>query len=193
MENVPEWLNPQPQSQSNAVTLDQSKAVAALEIQTWEIAFETVLEKLAAGQTFDSICLEYHLELQPARFRSWIFRNPRRKEAYMTAKAIGAEAVEDELIRIADGLRADGTATMDDVPRSQLKIATRKWLLQVWNRKRYGESKHIEQTTTNTMTVDVRTMSTDDLKQFVLRQAGMGAEEGDFSPVDYNDEPQEET
>lgn len=97
---------------------------------------------------------------------------------------MSAEAMEEDLVRIADGLRADGTQSMDDVQRSTLMVNTRKWLMQANNRQRYGDVKKVEQTTTSTTTIDVTTMSTDDLKKFVLRQAGIDADVIDALTLD---------
>jgi hypothetical protein len=153
------------------------QALIDLERQSFEIAFETALERLADGLTLSEFCANYPSPVEPlsaVRFRTWIFRDPQRKSAYMTAKAIGAETVEDDLIRIADGLRPDGTASLDDVPRSQLRVQTRKWLLQVWNRRRYGDVKQIEQTTTTT--VDISNLSTEELRSRLLKSLGMDAD-----------------
>jgi hypothetical protein len=174
----PTWLMP-PQSVAKN---DRSKAVRDLEVQTWAIAFETILERLSEGVPFDTICKEYHAPLSPARVRTWIFSNERRRNAYVAAKAIGAESVEDDLLRIADGLRPDGTASLDDVPRSQLRIQTRKWLLQVWNRDRYGDVKKVEQTTTTRLNASA--IPTDELRSRLLRSLGVDTstvEDADYS------------
>ena len=172
MDDKPETLPVKPPT-----TLDQKKSIRELDIQTWTIAFETVLEQMADGLPFDAICREYHMPIQSSRFRTWIFANEKRRNAYMMAKAIGAEAMEDELVRIADGLAADGSPSPDDVARSNLKIETRKWIMKANNRKRYGDMKHIEQTTTTTTNVDVKTLSTEELKRMILRSAGVDADD----------------
>jgi hypothetical protein len=56
------------------------------------------------------------------------------------AQAIGAQAVERDILAIADA-----KDSIEDVNRSTLRINTRKWLLGVWNRKRFGDVKQIEQ------------------------------------------------
>ena len=158
------------------------QALIDLEKQSFEIAFETALERLADGMTLSTFCAEYPSPLEPlsaVRFRTWIFKDAHHRSAYMTAKAIGAETVEDDLIRIADGLRPDGSASLDDVPRSQLRVQTRKWLLQVWNRRRYGDVKQIEQTTTTT--VDISSLSTEELRSRLLKSLGMDIPDSDTS------------
>jgi hypothetical protein len=159
-------------------------ALIELEKQSFGIAFESALEALAGGTTLTEFCHNYHMPISPVRFRTWMLQDNRRKNAYYGAKALWAEALEDELIRISDGVGPDGQRSPspslpEDVQRSTLRIATRKWIMEKSNRKRYGDVKHIEQTTTNTTTIDVTTMSTEDLKRFVLRQAGADSLDAD--------------
>jgi len=162
-------------------------ALIELEKQSFGIAFESALEALAGGTTLTEFCHNYHMPISPVRFRTWMLQDNRRKNAYYGAKALWAEALEDELIRISDGVGPDGQrgspsggpSLPEDVQRSTLRIATRKWIMEKSNRKRYGDVKHIEQTTTNTTTIDVTTMSTEDLKRFVLRQAGADSLDAD--------------
>jgi len=47
------------------------------------------------------------------------------------------------MIDIADGTSQDGLI-LNDTNRDALRISTRKWLLGVWNRDRYGEKKQID-------------------------------------------------
>jgi hypothetical protein len=157
-----------------------SSAIRLLELQTFEIAFESALEKIAAGVTlaeFVRTCTppadnpDYALDA--SRFRTWIYQNTKRKQAYLAAKAVGAEAVEDELIRISDGLDADGNPSMNDTSRAQLQIATRRWLLGVWNRDRYGDLKRVEQTVHSHTTTDLSTVSTAELNRRVMEAIGL--------------------
>lgn len=150
---------------------EMSSELLALEKQTFEIAFESALEHIVNGRTFESFCSSYHIPVLPARFRTWIYKDSKRRQQYIAAKAVGAEAIEDELIRIADGLKADGTASPDDVARSTLRINTRKWIMQVSNRKRYGDVKQIEQTTTTRF--DPSTLSTKELQDRLMQSLGI--------------------
>ncbi len=149
---------------------DLTPEMRELEVQS----FESVLETLAEGRSLDEFCRTYHTQLSAARFRTWIYRDRNRRNAYLAAKAVGAEAVEDELIRISDGVLADGSASTDDVSRSQLRINTRKWLLQVWNRKRYGDVKTVESHSTTRF--DVSSASSAELQRRVLESLGLEGE-----------------
>ena len=59
------------------------------------------------------------------------------------ALEIAAETVSAQILEIADA-----EDSLEDVARSTLRINTRKWLVGVWNRKRFGETKQVEQTIT---------------------------------------------
>ncbi len=151
-----------------------------LEQQTFEVAFESALERISSGSTLESFCREYHTRLWPGRFRAWIYRNPGRRKAFEVAEALWADCAADELIRIADGLNEDGTISPNDVQRSSLMIAVRKYRMAVANRKKYGEVKKVEQTSTSTIhtsststtaTIDLSRLSTEELRRFLIDQA----------------------
>ena len=160
MENLPQPLP------SHALSPEQRE----LERQTFAIAFESALEKIAEGTALSVFCQDYHIPISPTRFRTWILRDPKRKQAYYGAQAVGAESIEDDIIRIADGLNADGTPSINDVTRSTLQINARKWILQIRNRKRYGDVKHIEQTT---RIEDTSSMSTEELRNRLFESLGI--------------------
>ena len=167
------------------LTPEERQAKLALQEQTFSIAFETFLEKIADGAPLNRVCMEYHTSIVPSQFRSWVYRDTKRKQAYMVAKAIGAEAVEDELIRISDGIDALGNPSPEETNRSALRIKTRQWLLEIWNPKRYAQVTKIEQTTTTKH--DVAAMSTDDLRRLVMERLGMnsgGSMIFDVDPLD---------
>jgi hypothetical protein len=139
----------------------------ALEYQSFEIAFESLLDEVSNGTSLTLFAQNYHTALSPGRFRTWIWQKENRRNAYLMAKTVGAEHVEDEMLRIADGIDANGNASPNDTNRATLQVNTRKWLLQVWNRKRYGDTKHIEQVTTQR--IDASSLSSDDLRQRLMR------------------------
>lgn len=162
----------QPTREEITRTLEEAnRANRALMLQSFEIAFESILEHISNGQPLEQFVREYHTKLPVASLRAWIYRDPKRKNAYLVAKAIGAEAIEDELIRISDGVKADGSASLDDVARSKLRIDTRFRLLQVWNRKRYGDVKQVN--TTSTTTLDVANMTSEEINRRILESMGV--------------------
>lgn len=142
----------------------------ALEVQSFAIAFEFALEAMSEGTPLNTFCQSYHIALPVARFRTWIMRDPQRKKAYYAAKAVMAEQIEDDLLRISDGMAPDGTPSLSDVQRDTLRINVRKFILQVSNRERYGDVKRVEQTTTTRF--DPTSASTMELQRKVLESLG---------------------
>ena len=140
----------------------------ALQLQTYEIAFEHVLQKVAAGNTLLQTLQDYHSLIDPSLYRAWIYRDDQRKKAWMVAKALSAEAMEDDLIRIADGFDPDGNPVPYDTNRANLQISTRKWIMQVNNKKRYGDTKFIETTHTSDLS-----LTTEQLEQRILERLGV--------------------
>ena len=160
---------------------EMSSEMLELEKQTFAIAFESALEHLADGATFQQFCDNYHVRLHPARFRKWIFRDSERRHAYEVAKAIGMEAIEDSLIRIADGINPDGSPSPNEVARSSLMIETRKWVMSKVNPRKYGDNKRIEQTSITRF--DPNKMSNEELARQVFDALGINVIEGDSETV----------
>ena len=160
---------------------EMSSEMLELEKQTFAIAFESALESMADGTTFQQFCDEYHVRLHSARFRNWIFKDRERKHAYDVAKAIGMEAIEDSLIRIADGIAPDGTPSPNEVSRSSLMIETRKWVMSKVNPRKYGDNKRVEQTTVTRF--DPNRMTNEELARQVFDALGINVIEGDSETV----------
>lgn len=126
---IPHWMQP-PKQTSNEPFNDH----------TW---FQ-ILEYLSNGESLASICRDRPgMPKDPSRLRRWIFNDPDRKQQYMEAQEVGTEALADEMLTIADG-----TDSLEDVQRSQLRVNTYKWVVACRNRSRYGEKKQIEQSVT---------------------------------------------
>ena len=147
--SIPSWLMVE---QTDKLLARHPAVLRELTDHIYEIAFEKVLTQLVSGRTLDSILGEYHAEIETERFRSWIYKDPMRKQRYNSAMEIGTEALEDEILRIADGTGGDP----EDVQRSTLKIGTRKWLMGVRNRRKYGDVKQLD--VNNTTTVNIKNL-----------------------------------
>lgn len=105
--------------------------------------FEGVLVKIAEGHALKTILNEDYRQPEYEYFLRWVMLDPQRKERYYEAQAIGAEVIASEMLDIADA-----RDSLEDVARSTLRINTRKWILGVWNRKRFGETKQIDHNVT---------------------------------------------
>lgn len=148
---LPSWLTPAlaaPESPQHspldlAIIQQGREDKRALEEQRNECAFDRVLETIARGNPLSAALENEVYEIDYPRYLSWIMRDMERKRRYYEAQETGAEVVSHQMIKIAD---ADDS--VEDVARSTLRINTRKWLMGVWNRKRFGDIKQIEQNVT---------------------------------------------
>jgi hypothetical protein len=103
--------------------------------------YDYILEQIALGEPLKKALALDVREPDYGKFLRWIHADEDRKNRYYEAQMIGSEIIADDMIEIAD---ADDT--IEDVQRSTLRINTRKYLLSVWNRKRYGDIRQVEQT-----------------------------------------------
>ena len=145
---VPNWLlgdSTLTAHQTDMLTLEQTlewtakeKArVIAEQLQlTYEIFFENSLELIAGGRNLADLIQESPHDIIPGRYRTWLHKDKKRVERLREAQAIGAEAIEDEIMRIIDA-----TDSLEDVQRSKLKLEGRKFLLQTYSRDRYANEK----------------------------------------------------
>lgn len=160
--SVPSWMIPEdkdvdPDNPDGAPAhtfdiAEVKRARVELEMLSYEAVFERALENIAAGQPLSATIEEDHRSINYHRFLSWVHKDEHRKARYYEAQEVGAEVVAAQMLEIAD---ADDT--LEDVQRSTLRINTRKWLLGVWNRKRFGDVKQIEQN----VTIDLSTAMLD--------------------------------
>lgn len=155
-----ENLTPE-QKELSVVISTQSEETKNLILQTYTIAFEYVLQKVSSGESLRTILANYHLPIDASLFRTWIYKDEGRKRAWLVAKALSAEVMEEDILRIADDVD-------NDINRAQMQITTRKWLMQVNNKRRYGDTKFIESTHT-TETV----LTTEQLEQSILERLGI--------------------
>lgn len=143
IQNLPDWLIPEnPVAESHdrrRITTSQRE----LENLTFENMFEWVITRIADGVPLKEILRSDFRQPEYESFLRWIHKDETRKARYYEAQEIGAEIIASEILEIAD---ADDT--LEDVARSTLRINSRKWLLGVWNRKRFGDVKQIEQNVT---------------------------------------------
>ncbi len=168
MNALPQWLTPAPHLSANSNApapedeqdLDPENPDAAwrkalilrhennimrrrFEEQTFAAVFDDILEHVESGQPLKSFAEMRPLEFNYRRCISWIMRDETRKNRYYEAQEIGAEIVSHQILGIADA-----SDSLEDVARSTLRINSRKWLMGVWSRKRFGDIKQVDQNIT---------------------------------------------
>jgi hypothetical protein len=148
-QTLPDWLGgPVVPLASYVVDLKLRRqardAQRELDAITYEALFDEFLDAvrengLGVRQLFDNDPRAPDLK----KFVAWVMRDENRKAQYYEAQAIGAE-----VLMIETPMIADANDSMEDVNRSTLRVNTRKWQMSVWNRKRFGDVKQIDQNVT---------------------------------------------
>ncbi len=131
---IPDWLIEEQDTAQRTC-----KEMMELMEKQYEIAFEHVLIQMAGGTKMKDAVNEYHTDIDPDKFRVWIWADKKRKRRYYDAKEIGAEAIEEETIDIADAKND----TLEDVQRSKLRVDTRLKIIGHRDRKRFGADPDI--------------------------------------------------
>lgn len=133
---LPTWLIP---DRAQTLALKRENLLTS-----YENALDGILTRMIENHcTFTDAVRDDPRGFEPAHMLQWIMRDEARKMRYYEAQGTTAELVFDDIMRIADA--AD---SFEDVNRSTLKVNTRKWWLAVVNRKRFGDTKQIEQNVT---------------------------------------------
>lgn len=105
----------------------------------FEIMFDHVLEQMAEGHPIKHTLDKDARGYESSTFIDWIKKDPQRTVRYENAQLLYAEKLGSEIIEIADA-----EDSIEDVNRSKLRIDSRKWLMGVYNKRRYGDTKTIE-------------------------------------------------
>lgn len=143
---LPTWLSapdpdePEPVTEHKALTKE-------LLLAQYENVFMRVVTEIAKGQPLHLILKNDHRGIDYNDFYRWIKRDPNRYSLFQEAQELRSEFHAGEILQIADA-----EDSMEDVNRSKLRIDTRKWLMGVHNKKRYGETKQIELNTNISIT-----------------------------------------
>jgi hypothetical protein len=115
----------------------RSVAVKQLELQVYESLFETTLDKVTEGMNIKTILDLDGRGIEKGRFIRWIMKDEQRRTRYYAAQQAGAEIIFEEMIDIADAENS-----FEDVQRSKLRIDTRKWVLGIHDKKRFGDKSN---------------------------------------------------
>ena len=166
MNALPQWLTPQPHSpNSNAPAPEDERDIdpenpdairraiilrrennlmrKQFEEQIFTAVFDDILEHIASGQPLTAFVEMRSTPFDYQRCLAWIMKDETRKNRYYEAQEMGAEVVSHQILGIADA-----SDSLEDVARSTLRINSRKWLMGVWSRKRFGDIKQVDQNIT---------------------------------------------
>jgi hypothetical protein len=147
---LPEWLTPAttPDPTHAQLVAQAKRDKRAMEVMRYEGLFERVIDAMCSGSTLSAaVREEAYGEVDVGRFNRWIHADETRKVRYDEACLIRSYVWAD---RIVD--HAVASDSMEDVGRSTLIVNSYWKLIASDNRKRYGETKQIEQNVTINLT-----------------------------------------
>ena len=94
---------------------------------------DQVVELAKAGQPVARICAA--TGLCKAALYAWQDQTPEHAELFARARALAAHDLVDEALEIADN------ADPEEIQKAKLRVQTRQWTAERWNRKDYGQAK----------------------------------------------------
>lgn len=128
---------------------------------------DEICERISQGEPLRQICRDPHMPSWQAVYQ-WINDDEDFARRIARARDLGADAIAEETLDIADDARNDWMDKLDKdqvpigyqlngdhVQRSKLRIETRLKLLAKWNPKKYGERSAVELTGANGGPVDI--------------------------------------
>ncbi len=102
-----------------------------------------LLGYLRNGKSLTVFCRDRSID--PGTLRRWIHDDSERLNLYREAQALGAELIEDQIMDISDGTDPQiPNGIPNDIQRDALRVKARQYLLEVWNRDRYGNKAKVE-------------------------------------------------
>lgn len=141
---LPDWLTDDP------IPVTPTPARQEITRLMFQNMFSQILDKVTLGMTLSECLANDVRECSKAEFLRWIFANSERQRQYYEAQAISSEITAGEILDIADGRGDEGF--MEDIARSTLRINTRKFMMGVANKKRFGDVKQLEISNTISIT-----------------------------------------
>lgn len=110
---------------------------------------KAICERLCKGEPLTQICRDPGMP-NPSTVWDWQQADPEVSQAIAHARDIGADAIAEQALVIADTPPAykttEGGTSIDqgDVQNRKLQIETRLKLLAKWNPKKYGDKQQVE-------------------------------------------------
>ena len=102
---------------------------------------DIVCARIADGQSLRRISRDEGMPGLTTIF-TWLREYPEFRDQYELAKASQADAMEDDMLDIADmppAMTPDGKVDSADVAHMRLRIDTRKWIASKLKPKKYGD------------------------------------------------------
>jgi hypothetical protein len=157
-DQIPSWLcpvtleAPAPLELPNDPRFPMTKEKRELRRLELEGMFYRALPVISSGGSIMEFLRRQKPPAQFDEFHQFVRKDPDRLKQYGEAEEIGAEYLVAEMIPIADGDPAFSSYE-EDVNIRRLRIDARKWKVEKWFRKKYGDKTTIDVTSNTTITL----------------------------------------
>lgn len=141
---LPEWLLP-----TSPPSPRTSKEALALEHAQYEIVFDTVMERMGEGVTMTAALQEFPHDIKRGKFRSWVMKDPARRELLEEAEKLLGDCLFEDFVEMNRKTGED----LIDLEAFKIKSQNLRWLLQVYNRKRFGDKQAISMEVNQTISI----------------------------------------
>lgn len=94
---------------------------------------QIVVDMAEAGRPISEIC--YGTGICKRALYEWQDSSPEHADLFARARAKAAHVLVDEALEIAD------SADPEEIQKAKLRVQTRQWTAERWNRKDYGQAK----------------------------------------------------
>lgn len=152
---MPDWLCPsveQSSQQSTPYPLDLAREKKELRTLELEGMFYRALPVISGGGSIRAFLRSQNPPTEFDEFYRYVRKDPNRLKEYEEAEEIGAEYLVSEIIPIADG-DPEYSSYDEDVNIRKLRIDARKWKVEKWFRKKYGDKTTVDITSNSTITL----------------------------------------
>lgn len=181
---IPDWLQSETTVEYDPAfpRTREHKQLRQLEL---EGMFYRALPLISGGGSITAFLRLQNPPTEFDEFYRFVRRDPKRLKEYEEAEEIGAEYLVSEMIPIADGDPAYSTYENEDVNVRKLRIDARKWKVEKWFRKKYGDKTTVDITSTSTITLQTLVDQRREKMLNTIRQEQLSpAVEGESTRVD---------
>jgi hypothetical protein len=171
---LPNWLQPPIFTPSTVFCLSdvdafpRTKEDIELREATYNNLFEHVLDAVSGGRSLVGLVRNDPRNIEYGRFLRWIMKSKSRQSRYEEAKKAAAELLVGQIMSIADEVVDEATGLPNDPVWAKIKIDNRWKLAAAWNKKEYGDRKHVEMQIGAMTEDELSKMSSDDLKRLIV-------------------------
>jgi hypothetical protein len=150
---IPDWLQASDEADTPDPRYPRTAAHRQLRKLELEGMFYRAIPIVSGGGSITAFLRRQTPPTEFDEFYRYVRKDPAKLKEYEEAEEIGAEYLVAEMIPIADGDPDYSTYENEDVNVRKLRIDARKWKVEKWFRKKYGDKTTLDINSTSTITL----------------------------------------